>query len=82
MERAPPTTLALVLTKEAGGSESTGTIVGLAVEDVEAAVEELRQANIPIKMEPQHGDWCWTAVIADPDGNKICLHHRNDGTCG
>jgi hypothetical protein len=60
----------------------SGTVIGLAVEDVEAAVEELREANIPIVMEPQHGEWCWTAVIADPDGNQVGLHRRNDGTHG
>ncbi len=79
---APPTTLALYQTKGVGRSKGPGTVIGLAVEDVEAAVEELREANIPIVMEPQHGEWCWTAVIADPDGNQVGLHRRNDGTHG
>ena len=79
---APPTTLALYQTKGVGRSKGPGTIVGLAVEDVEAAIEELRAAEIPVVMEPQHGEWCCTAVITDPDGNQVGLHRRNDGTHG
>ena len=25
---------------------------------------------------------CWMAWIADPDGNRICLHSRKDGSAG
>mgnify|MGYP001576568387 CR=1 FL=1 len=80
--KAPSKTLALYQTDKPRRRSTTGIVVGLAVEDVEATVEELRQANIPIVMEPQHGEWCWTAVITDPDGNQIGLHRRNDGTYG
>lgn len=77
----PPKTLALYQSEEPP-SASTGTVVGLAVENVEEAVEELRQADIPIVMEPQHGKWCCSAVVSDPGGNQLCLHRRNDGTRG
>jgi predicted enzyme related to lactoylglutathione lyase len=59
-----------------------GATVGLAVPDVAAAVEELRRAGVPILLEPHESPVCWTAAIADPDGNRINLHQRKDGTAG
>ena len=59
-----------------------GATVGLAVPDVAGAVAELRRAGVPILMEAQESPVCWTAAIADPDGNRINLHQRKDGTAG
>jgi predicted enzyme related to lactoylglutathione lyase len=57
-------------------------IVALAVEDVSAAVEELRGKGVPIVMEPLETPVCFMAVVADPDGNQILIHQRKDGTFG
>jgi predicted enzyme related to lactoylglutathione lyase len=57
-------------------------IVALAVEDVSAAVEELRGKGATIAMEPIETPVCFMAVVADPDDNKILLHQRKDGTFG
>ena len=57
-------------------------IVALAVEDVGAAVEELRGQDVPINMEPIETPVCFMAVVADPDGNQILLHQRKNGTFG
>ncbi len=57
-------------------------VVALAVEDVSAAAEELRGKGVPIAMEPIEVPSCFMAVVADPDGNKILLHQRKDGTAG
>src|SRR5918996_1637788 len=51
-------------------------IVALAVEDVGAAVEELRGKGVPIAMEPVETPVCFMALVADPDDNKILLHQR------
>ncbi len=59
-----------------------GATVGFAVRDIHAAIEELRAKGIPVLMEPQESPVCWTATIADPDGNRINLHERKDGTAG
>jgi predicted enzyme related to lactoylglutathione lyase len=56
--------------------------VALAVADVRAAVEELRRRGVPILAEPRDTGGCLTAYIADPDGNRVCLHQRGDGTAG
>lgn len=57
-------------------------IVALAVEDVDEAVEELRNKGVEIAMEAIETPVCFMAVVEDPDGNKILLHQRKDGTAG
>ena len=39
------------------------------------------QRTTPV-IEPVETRVCWLAWIADPDGNRICLHSRKDGTAG
>src|SRR5262245_171826 len=53
--------------------------IALAVEDVRAAVEELRPQGVPVLIEPRESDTCVTALIQDPDGNLLLLHQRKDG---
>lgn len=57
-------------------------IVALAVEDVHAAVEELRGRDVQIAVEPLETPVCFMAVVADPDGNQILIHKRKDGSFG
>lgn len=59
-----------------------GAIVALAVEDARAAIEELRSKGVSILMEPMETSVCYLALIADPDGNRIVIHQRKDGTAG
>jgi lactoylglutathione lyase len=48
--------------------------VCLAVDDLEATVEDLRAKGVTIDIEPKMGlDFNMQAWIADPDGNKIEL---------
>ncbi|HET7535631.1 MAG TPA: VOC family protein, partial [Candidatus Didemnitutus sp.] len=56
--------------------------VALAVDDVPAAVEQCRKNGVTVLIEPTETRVCWMAWIADPDGNRICLHSRKDGTTG
>lgn len=62
--------------------QQPATAIGLAVDDVRAAVEELRAQGVTILREPFDTPFCTSAFIADPDGNPICLHQRKDGTAG
>ncbi|HET6363272.1 MAG TPA: VOC family protein [Gemmatimonadota bacterium] len=57
-------------------------VVALAVDHVGEAVEELRGKGVPISMEAIETPVCYMAVIEDPDGNKVLLHQRKDGTFG
>ena len=80
----PPTTLALgeasadVPVSPGGG----GVGVAVAVDDVEAAVDELREAGLSVLMEYMDTGVCDMAMVADPDDNPLVLHRRHDGTHG
>ncbi len=56
--------------------------MALAVDDLNAAVEELRGKGVEIGMEPLETPVCFMAAITDPEGNQIMLHQRKDGTQG
>ena len=56
--------------------------VALAVDDVRAAIAACRRRRVKILIPPVETSVCWMAWIADPDGNRICLHSRKDGTAG
>lgn len=58
------------------------TAIALAVDDVYAAVEFLRKKRVKVLMPATTTSVCHMAFIADPDGNRICLHQRKDGTAG
>jgi predicted enzyme related to lactoylglutathione lyase len=57
-------------------------VVALAVDDVRAAIEELRGKGVTIAMEPLETGDCFMAVVTDPDDNQILIHQRKDGTFG
>jgi catechol 2,3-dioxygenase-like lactoylglutathione lyase family enzyme len=59
-----------------------GATVAVAVQDVHAAVEDLRSKGVRILSEPFETAVCHLATIADPDGNRLILHQRKDGTAG
>jgi len=83
--KAEPTTLALFdpAKSQPGSTPRTGgASIALAVEDVGAAVAELKARGVPIVMDVFDSPVCWYAVVADPDGNAVGLHQRKDGTFG
>ena len=81
---SPPVAFALdrVRGNRAEGATPGLVALALAVDDVDAAVEELRAKGVPIVKEPWEADVCYQAVIRAPDGNEIILHRRKDGTAG
>ena len=56
--------------------------MALAVDDVHAAIEELKALGVEVGMGPIETGDCVIAAISDPDGNQIIIHRRNDGTYG
>lgn len=56
--------------------------LALAVDDVPKAIAACRKRRVKVLIEPIETRVCWMAWIADPDGNRICLHSRKDGTAG
>lgn len=59
-----------------------GGMVWLAVDDVEATLAELKEKGLEAIMPFYETPVCHMAIILDPDGNKVGLHHRKDGTAG
>ncbi|HEU5315695.1 MAG TPA: VOC family protein [Chloroflexota bacterium] len=79
----PPVALALCRPKSKGKYAWSGpAAVGLAVDDVYAAMEELRAKGVKILNEPVRTNVCVMGFIEDPFGNRICIHQRHDGTAG
>ena len=56
--------------------------MALAVDDVSQAVADLKGMDVEIAMDPIETPVCFMAVVEDPDGNKVILHQRKDGTQG
>ena len=56
---------------------SEGTCVALEVDDVDAAITELKSKDVTISMEPMDSPVCRFAMICDPDGNKLIIHRRH-----
>ena len=75
------TTLALK-----GGEKLAGPVPGgriaLAVDDVQAAQEELKKRGVRVLTEPHDYSVCCAMEILDPDGNTVILHRRADGSVG
>ncbi len=54
-----------------------GPSVALEVADFDAAIAALRAAGTRFHLEPVPSPVCHLAVVADPDGNSLCIHHRD-----
>ena len=59
-----------------------GGMVALAVDDAGAAVAEVKRAGAKVFWDLEDTPVCRLAIIEDPDGNRVILHCRKDGTVG
>jgi len=59
-----------------------GGLIALAVDDLDAALEELREAGVSAHQGPVSGEWCSQFTVLDPDGYQVMIHRRKDGTFG
>ncbi len=55
-------------------SGQSGPSVAIEVENLEAAMEHLRQSGVPIMLETLESPVCHMAVVLDPDGNAVTIH--------
>ena len=74
-----PVTVALFANTDTAGSNAS---IGIAVDEVQAAVAELRDAGHEIALDTIETPVCYLATMHDPDGNILILHQRKDGTAG
>jgi predicted enzyme related to lactoylglutathione lyase len=56
--------------------------IALAVDDIDAAFEELKRNGVRRLGEPMDHGVCTHLEVHDPDGHTIILHRRADGTAG
>ncbi len=59
-----------------------GARIALAVNDIQAAYEQLRSKGVNIENGVKDFSVCRSVEILDPDGNTVLLHQRTDGTFG
>jgi predicted enzyme related to lactoylglutathione lyase len=59
-----------------------GPAIALAVDDIHTAIAELKEKGVKILMHPEETSVCFMSFIEDPDGNRICIHQRKNGTAG
>jgi len=55
---------------------SSGPSVAFEVEDLEQAMQQIRDEQVLVFKEPFETPGCHLAVIGDPDGNSIIIHQR------
>ncbi len=72
----------ITLALKGGEKPTPGGRIALAVDDIQAAHEELKKHGVRVVSEPKNYSVCWAMEILDPDGNLVILHHRADGTFG
>ena len=57
-------------------SGESGPSVALEVEDLDPAIETLRENGVTFKTETMVSPVCRMVVVADPDGNDLTIHQR------
>ena len=72
-----PATLAISNMWPTWRPAADGPVVGLEVADFDAAIAELRRRGVKFTLEPLDSGACHLAIVADPDGNSVLIHHRN-----
>lgn len=57
---------------------STGVAAALEVDDFEGYVAKLRSSRVTFAFEPFESPICWTAIVNDPDNNRLAIHKRKN----
>ena len=73
-------TLAITNVQSPWSPSNNGGMVALEVESFDQSIKELHAADVKFYLEPFASPICHMAIIADPDGNTLCIHRRNDRT--
>lgn len=56
-----------------------GTGIAFEIPDFDAAIAHLKANNVTLLADPFETPVCRMALISDPDGNTITLHHCKEG---
>ena len=72
-------TFAITTTDMGHTPGAMGAIVAFEVEDMDAFVSSLKEKSVTFVIDTFSTPVCRIAAIADPDGNHISIHKRNEG---
>ena len=53
-----------------------GTTVAFEVDDIDAAIDKLKERGVEFDLDKTETPVCWMAQFRDPDGNKLLVHKR------
>lgn len=53
-----------------------GTTVAFEVEEIDAAINQLKERGVAFDLDKTETPVCWMAQFRDPDGNKLLVHQR------
>ncbi|HTA28881.1 MAG TPA: VOC family protein [Candidatus Cybelea sp.] len=71
-------TFAISSMMEGNTPGAQGAGIGFEVDDLDQTLADLKKANVKFLVEVFSTPVCRMAVIADPDGNGIVIHKRNE----
>ena len=55
---------------------SQGTAVAFEVDDLDKTIAGLKKSGAKFFLEKSETPVCWTAIVYDPDENKVVIHKR------
>lgn len=55
---------------------AAGAIVSIEVDSLDSVGTSLSAAGVEWHWGPREGSWCHSAMIKDPDGNRLLLHQK------
>ena len=53
-----------------------GTTIAFEVEEIDAAINKLKERGVAFDLDKTETPVCWMAQFRDPDGNKLLVHQR------
>jgi predicted enzyme related to lactoylglutathione lyase len=56
-----------------------GTAIAFEVDDMDATIGKLKKSGTKFFLDKSETPVCWTAIIYDPDRNKVVIHKRKAG---
>jgi len=56
-----------------------GTAIAFEVDDMDATIDKLRKSRVKFFLDKSETPVCWTAIVYDPDKNKVVIHKRKAG---
>ena len=56
-----------------------GTAIAFEVDDMDATIDKLKKSGVKFFLDKSETPGCWTAIVYDPDRNKVVIHKRKAG---